>query len=144
MSDFALLEEKYAAMVQTLAKSGMAIMHSMTSHKADIWHGATGVCTEAGELLDAAKKYVIYDKDLDIENVIEELGDVEFYLEVIRQAMYIDRETTLQHNMEKLARRYPGYNFSNASALHRADKIPTGSLPEGLDVIKAGDGCCNT
>lgn len=37
---------------------------------------ATGVSGEAGELLDAVKKSVVYKKPLDRENVVEELGDL--------------------------------------------------------------------
>ena len=48
-----------------------------------------GVSGEAGELLDAVKKAVIYRKPLDLENVIEELGDLEFYMEGLRQGLEI-------------------------------------------------------
>jgi len=83
---------------------------------------ATGVSGEAGELLDAVKKAVIYDKILDRDNVIEELGDLEFYMEGVRQLLEISREETLSRNMEKLVVRYHNYQYSDAAAQERKDK----------------------
>jgi NTP pyrophosphatase (non-canonical NTP hydrolase) len=80
-----------------------------------------GVSGEAGELLDAIKKWAIYQKPLDIDNVIEELGDIEFYLEGIRQKLGLNRNMILEHNIEKLRRRY-GTKYTNEAAQRRADK----------------------
>ena len=48
-------------------------------------HGAVGLCTEVGELLDAVKKNLIYGKPLDMHNVREEVGDALWYL-----VLYLD------------------------------------------------------
>jgi NTP pyrophosphatase (non-canonical NTP hydrolase) len=80
-----------------------------------------GVSGESGELLDAIKKWAIYQKPLDIDNVIEELGDIEFYLEGIRQKLGLNRNRILEHNIEKLRRRY-GTKYTNEAAQRRADK----------------------
>jgi NTP pyrophosphatase (non-canonical NTP hydrolase) len=82
----------------------------------------TGVSGEAGELLDAIKKYVVYNKPIDLENVIEELGDLEFYMEKIRQNLGITREQTLVANIEKLGKRYAN-GYSDKAAQERADKL---------------------
>ena len=76
----------------------------------------------ASQLLDAIKKAVIYQKPLDIVNVIEELGDLEFYMEGLRQELHITREETLQATIDKLAVRYKGLQYSDTSAQERADK----------------------
>jgi NTP pyrophosphatase (non-canonical NTP hydrolase) len=81
-----------------------------------------GVSGETGELLDAIKKHVIYRKPLDMPNIIEELGDIEFYMEGLRQQLGVTREQCLQHNIAKLTKRYESGSFSNASAIGRADK----------------------
>jgi NTP pyrophosphatase (non-canonical NTP hydrolase) len=81
-----------------------------------------GVSGESGELLDAIKKAVIYNKPLDIENVIEELGDIEFYLEGLRQGLGIDRGETLDANVKKLSVRYEAGSYSDTAAQTRADK----------------------
>ena len=81
-----------------------------------------GISGEAGELLDAIKKHVIYQKPLDRENAIEELGDIEFYLEGLRQGLGISRQETLDANIKKLSVRYAGLQYSDTAAQTRADK----------------------
>lgn len=118
------LELEHQIMVETLAKSGELMLADLTPTKVDLWHGATGCCTEAGELLDAVKKVVCYNKTTDRENVVEELGDLEFYMQMIRKNLGITREETLKYNMEKLAVRYKNYKYSDQAATERADKQP--------------------
>ena len=84
---------------------------------------AVGVAGEAGELLDAVKKHTVYCKAIDVENVIEELGDLEFYMEGVRQALGLTREQTLEANVAKLSKRYEGLKYSNQAAIDRADKV---------------------
>lgn len=112
-------------MVARLAKPGIAILADLTPGAVNLWHAATGVATEAGELLDAIKKHVIYNRPLDRQNVIEELGDLEFYMEQVRQALSISREETLHMNFVKLADKDKGRyakGYSDAAAQARADK----------------------
>ena len=71
---------KFKEMVAGLKKDGQQIIDSLTPEKADLLHMAAGISGEAGELLDCIKKHVIYNKPLDRENAIEELGDIEAYL----------------------------------------------------------------
>ena len=120
--------KQYGAMVHSLAKPGIDITPS--PKQLELWHMATGVSGEAGELLDAIKKHVIYSKPLDRRNVIEELGDLEFYMEGVRQAIGISREQVILHNMNKLTGtggRYSDGSYSDEQAQARQDK--TGELP---------------
>ena len=112
----------YADMVAKLAKPGHAIQDSLSPQKCHLIHMAVGVSGEAGELLDAIKKAVIYNKPIDIENVIEELGDLEFYMEGLRQGLGITREETLATNIRKLGTRYKNLTYSDKQAQDRADK----------------------
>lgn len=112
----------YADMVAKLAKPGYAIQDSLSPQKCHMIHMAVGISGEAGELLDAIKKAVIYNKPIDIENVIEELGDLEFYLEGLRQGLGITREETLATNIRKLSVRYKMLTYSDQQAQDRADK----------------------
>jgi len=108
-------------MVKSLAKSGDLITQELTGEDAHNLHMAVGISGEAGELLDAIKKAVIYRKPVDRENVIEELGDLEFYMEGLRQGYGITREETLDANIAKLGVRYSG-GYSDKAAHNRADK----------------------
>ena len=113
---------QYPHMVKTLFKPAESLLSELTQHKVDCMHAVAGVCGESGELLDAVKKYWAYNKPLDRENLIEELGDIEFYLEALRQKCSVTREQTLEANMAKLAKRYEGFQYTNAAAIFRADK----------------------
>jgi NTP pyrophosphatase (non-canonical NTP hydrolase) len=112
----------YAEMVAALVKPGADIVISLTAEKANQWHLATGVAGEAGELLDAVKKSAIYNKPLDLENVVEELGDLEFYMEGLRQSIGITRDEVLAFNQAKLSKRYSSGKYSDKQAQIRADK----------------------
>lgn len=112
---------QYPYFVRSRIKAGDEVLRTMTGHKANIWHLGTGVSGEAGELLDAIKKYVVYNKPLDEANVIEEMGDIEFYLEGLRQALGLSRDEILRANREKLTKRYKD-GYSDKAAHERADK----------------------
>ena len=122
-------ELEHQAMVAKLAKPGLDIIQQLDPRKAHLWHMASAAGGESGELFDAIKRYAIYDKALDRENVIEELGDLEFYLQGIREGLGITREETLRHNITKLltgtkekAARYASGSYSDKQAQDRADK----------------------
>lgn len=117
----------YADMVKRLAKPGADILADLDTLDAHLIHMAMGVAGEAGELLDAVKKATIYRRSLDVGNVIEELGDLEFYLEGMRQAIRTSRELVLKNNMAKLAVRY-GAVYSDQAARERADKEEVGGM----------------
>lgn len=115
-------EEEYASFVASLVKPGSKIKEDVTPEGLHLWHMATGVAGEAGELLDAIKKHVVYKKPLDVHNVVEELGDLEFYMEAVRAAIGVTREEVVAQNVEKLSKRYPSGSYSNEQAQNRADK----------------------
>lgn len=110
-------------MVRVLKKPGEDILSQLTPGDCDLLHMGIGVAGEAGELLDAIKRPTIYRKPLDRESVVEELGDIEFFLEGIRQRLGITREETLQANIEKLGVRYQGLKYGDQAAQDRADKV---------------------
>jgi NTP pyrophosphatase (non-canonical NTP hydrolase) len=112
----------YKHFVADLVKDGDDIIKDLTKETAHLWHMATGVSGEAGELLDAVKKHVVYGKPRDTENIIEELGDLEFYMEGIRQIIGVDREYILGYNQDKLSRRYSELKYSDQAAQERKDK----------------------
>lgn len=112
----------YADVVAVLAKPGEAIQAGLNPGKAHLLHMAVGISGEAGELLDSVKKHTIYGKSLDFANIVEELGDLEFYMEGLRQHLGITREATIQANVAKLGSRYAAGEYSDAAAIARADK----------------------
>lgn len=115
-------EDVFASFVASLVKPGSQIQKEITPGDLHLWHMATGVSGEAGELLDAIKKHVVYCKPLDLENVIEELGDLEFYMEAMRSHLGVSRQETIDHCKAKLAKRFPNAKYSNTDAIARKDK----------------------
>lgn len=97
-----------------------------TPEQCDMIHAILGISGECGELLDAIKKHVIYGKKLDMENMREEMGDLHFYLAHLHAITGISEEDAKAANMAKLAKRYPGYNYTDNRAKKRADKADDG------------------
>jgi len=85
-------------------------------------HAALGVCGEAGELADAIKKEIIYEKEPDRANIVEELGDLRFYIQSVMLLYGISEQEVLQTNADKLGKRYVGLKYSDQAAIDRADK----------------------
>lgn len=116
-----ILDEQHKALVSRLAKPAEEILKELTTTKIDLLHMLTGMETEIGEIATTIKAIVFYNKPIDYDNIIEELGDLEFYIQGLRHTLAISRDETLLHNINKLNKRYPdGYN--DQSAIKRADK----------------------
>jgi NTP pyrophosphatase (non-canonical NTP hydrolase) len=81
-------------------------------------HGAMGLCTEAGELMDAYKKHIFYGKELDVTNVKEELGDVLWYVAELCDVYNFTFEEIMELCIAKLRKRYP-QRFTSDAALNR-------------------------
>lgn len=106
----------------------------LTADKAHLLHMAIGVCGEGGEILEeillgcAPTEAGANTRGVLMDNVLEETGDLEFFLEGIRQALAINRDESLDHNLHKLTKgpkaRYKEGVYSDAAAQARADKEP--------------------
>jgi len=81
-------------------------------------HGSVGVSTEAGELLDAVKKYIFYGKPIDRVNIKEEIGDALYYIALLMDELDLKLEDILEVNISKLRTRYPD-KFSEEKAENR-------------------------
>lgn len=113
---------EHSILVSQLARPGQDILNELTPHKVAVLHAAIGIAGEAGELLDAIKKAYLYGQPVNMQNVIEELGDIEFYLEAFRQQMEIGKGEPIRANIEKLQKRYASGSFTTAESIARVDK----------------------
>lgn len=84
-------------------------------------HALMGLTTEIGELTDSFKKHLYYGSELDVQNVVEEMGDVLYYAAVLMYAMGVPLSTPAKECIGKLMIRYPE-GFSETAAKARADK----------------------
>lgn len=116
----------YPSFVHKLFKDPATIQETLTPEKINLLHAAVGISGEAGELLDAIKKHVVYNKPIDIANVIEELGDLMFYMQAMMNQLDVSWPELEDNNMAKLSERYKGLTYSDKAAQERADKTITG------------------
>lgn len=100
------------------------LFNKLDSDKAALAHAVMGVTGEAGELTDAVKKHWAYNKELDVVNVIEELGDLRFYYQAMLNMFGLTDEDVCAMNMDKLQKRYPTGVYRDQDAIARADKEP--------------------
>jgi len=115
----------YDAFVGVLRKDPVALADETTPFKADLNHAIIGICGEAGEVADAVKKFTIYNQvydDARIAHITEELGDLEFYMQQLRNAIGVSREDCIRANIEKLCKRYPNVEYTDKRAELRLDK----------------------
>ncbi len=98
--------------------SGAFAMSVRCEEAARMLHYVLGVGTEAGELQDAVKRWVAYNKPLDVVNVKEELGDLLWYMARICDELDLTFEECMARNIEKLKTRYPN-KFTEHAALNR-------------------------
>ena len=123
-----LTDSPYDEFVRALLASPYAVklnVELMKPEEADLLHAAIGLSTEAGELLDALKKAACYGKKIDWDNVIEEVGDIQFYLQAALNVLSerCPGRDPRSENRAELMKRYPTGTFRSSDAAARADKI---------------------
>lgn len=112
----------HSKLVLDLCKPGVDILASLTSEKAHALHMLLGLQTELGEFADCYKKHIIYDQPLDLDNALEEAGDLLFYFKGMLQSIGVTISDIEQVNLNKLTKRYPKKKYSNKDAKERKDK----------------------
>jgi len=70
-------------------------------------HAVMGMVTEAGELMTVIKKAKIYGKKPDMVNIVEEAGDLMWYLALLADELGVSFEEMWDKNIRKLKVRYP-------------------------------------
>jgi len=111
----------YGKMVHCLFRDPATI--ELTVQQKRLLHAAVGIAGEGGEVLDEIKKHCFTGKPFPREKILIEMGDVEFYLEGLRQALGVSRETVLGMNMQKLSGHGGRYEhgYSDEAAINRVD-----------------------
>lgn len=77
---------------------------------------ALGLAGETGEVIDHIKKYVYHKHELNVNEVIKELGDCLFYIQAMANIFEIDMGEIMLNNIIKLEERYPnGFNSTDSN-----------------------------
>ena len=93
-------------------------------------NAAYGLNGEAGEVIDLLKKHEFQGHELDREKLIDELGDVQWYIALAATAMGKTLEDIMQHNVDKLKKRYPEGFDKNRSINRDVPDIKTADVPD--------------
>mgnify|MGYP002577158662 FL=1 len=83
-----------------------------------VLNAALGLSGEVGELNDMLKKWVFHEKQLDVEHLKREIGDIYWYLALICDSFEFNLDEIMQINVDKLKARYPE-GFDTYRANHR-------------------------
>lgn len=81
-------------------------------------NGVMGLCGESGEAIDIVKKYLAQGHELDKEHLIDELGDIAWYIAETATVLGVDLEEVLTRNINKLKKRYPD-GFDSEKSVNR-------------------------
>jgi len=102
------------------------------AREAQMLHHVLGLGTEAGEVQDAFKRHIFYGTPLDRVNIIEECGDVLWYLSGLLDAVDSNMAEAMTKNIAKLRSRFPG-KFNNEAAQVRDLPAERAVLEEDYD-----------
>jgi NTP pyrophosphatase (non-canonical NTP hydrolase) len=84
-------------------------------------NGIYGLIGEVGELIDHIKKHKYQGHPLDKLYITKELGDINWYLALIADAIGIPYNSVAESNILKLLKRYPD-GFKVDDSINRCDK----------------------
>ena len=104
--------------VNEYQKLALNTVNPNLSKKDILINGVMGLCGESGEAIDIVKKHLAQGHDLNKEHLIEELGDIAWYLAETAYALDISLEEVLKINIEKLKNRYPN-GFDTQKSIDR-------------------------
>ena len=86
-----------------------------------ILNGVMGLAGESGECIDMMKKHLFQGHQLDKEKLMDELGDVLWYIAVTAEGLGYRLADIASHNIAKLKKRYPE-GFKAERSIHRDEK----------------------
>lgn len=97
-----------------------ALRTSNKDSKELILNGALGLAGESGEVADIVKKHLFQGHELDRDKMIEELGDVCWYIAITAHGLGVDLDSVMKINIDKLKKRYPD-GFDKEKSIHREE-----------------------
>ena len=104
---------EYARLAQRTSNGGL-------DAKGHLFNGVLGLAGEAGECADLVKKCYFQDARPIHDALIDELGDVMWYVAETAAALGVSLEEVAARNVEKLKKRFPD-GFDPERSLHREE-----------------------
>lgn len=87
-----------------------------------VLNGVLGLAGESGECCDIVKKNRFQGHELNKEHLMEELGDVLWYIAEAASGLNVTLEEVAQYNLDKLHKRYHGNHFNKEDSIHRNEE----------------------
>lgn len=84
-------------------------------------HSALGVTAEAGEFSDLIRKAIFYDRPLDKDHAVKELGDICWYIALACNTLGVSFEEIMETNINKLNARYSSGSFTAEEANNKKE-----------------------
>lgn len=81
-------------------------------------HAALGIASEAGEMFEEFVKAALENRELNKQNLIEEAGDVLWYVAMLLRELDVSFEEVAERNIAKLQKRFPE-KFTKDNAINR-------------------------
>ena len=103
----------YPLLVEKTRRSDLSVDEQMIN-------ASLGLAGEVGEVVDIVKKHMYQGHELEIEELLDELGDVMYYLYWLCMLFQIDFSEVCFNNMNKLTKRYPD-GFEEERSINRAE-----------------------
>lgn len=104
---------------QTLA---MMTDSQYQNSKERLLNGVMGLNGEAGETIDIVKKHLFQGHELNKTEIVEELGDILWYIALTADTLGVSLTTVAEFNINKLRKRYPD-GFSAKDSIYRDDPV---------------------
>lgn len=101
----------------------------------DMFHAALGLSDEAGEFASAIKAALVYNKGMDKVNLIEELGDLLWFVSLAADTLGVPLAAVMEANIAKLQVRYSD-GYADAKAQNRVKELEREAIENVL--IKHG------
>lgn len=101
----------------------------------DMFHAALGLSDEAGEFASAIKAALVYNKGRDKVNLVEELGDLLWFVSLAADTLEVPLGAVMEANISKLQVRYSD-GYADAKAQNRVKELEREAIENVL--IKHG------
>ena len=81
-----------------------------------VLNACLGLSGEVGEFNDMIKKWIFHEKEIDIEHLKKECGDILWYIAMMCHSFNWNMDEIMQMNIDKLKARYPeGFDVDKAN-----------------------------
>lgn len=117
--------------VKAYSLAALETKKDMGSYRDNLLHATLGLSDESGELSKAVKNELVYGKKKDIVNLVEELGDAMWFINLGADTIEVPLAVVMEANIAKLQVRY-SEGYADAKALGRVTELEREAIEQVL------------